>query len=204
LLTGQSIKNVPSSGSGDFVLIAIGGLIIVGLGVYYVSLSKRPKPFKPAVVLQTRNVQVHAAPAKRIISAPSILSAPMIPPTPPDVERLLARATALIDEKEYDQALLLYKEALGALKGDTGLQQILHEQISTLYSKLLLFRHLADAKQAADAADAAALSSALHEVHVAAAAVGDQPTQLVREAKASYADYVKRLNMLEAERAGRY
>lgn len=129
---------------------------------------------------------------------------PAKPASKEDVEEMLARAQGHIDGKRYDESLAAYKEAIAAFQQDKALEQILHEETVHIYAKLLLFKQLAAAKTAAEAADRGRLRDALTNVRTLAAQVGEENTLLMTEAKASYAAFVRRLNELEIAHAERY
>jgi hypothetical protein len=194
LLTGNATRIGLPKGN-DVVLILIGAIIIVGLGAYYVSLAKEPKPFKMSV--QRKPAPVARA---RIVHAPLQASAA----SPENAEVVLQQALAAINEKHYDAALLLYTKAIDLQKHDPGLQHMLEEESLRVYNKLLLFKRLTDARHAADTKDHTGLRRALEEVRALSKSIGNESTLLMTEAKASYANFVRVLNMLEIERAGKY
>ena len=196
---------IPSS---DMILIALGAVIIIVLGGYYVSLDQKPKRFKPAMPpaptrasIITRPLQAAPIVARPIPAAQVRIETPQ---SKLDARELIAEAQRLIDNKEFDSSIAAYRKVTQLIEKDQDLGQILHDEISTVYAKLGLFRRVADAKEALEQHDKAKLSAALADVRHFAALVGEHDTRLIREAKASYAELARALNTLEIETVGRY
>jgi hypothetical protein len=207
LLSGQVTKDTAGSSffSGDWILILLGIVTIIGLGAYYVSLEEKPfkglpSPAVPAASIVSRPMSNPPARIVRPVTAPFENVA-----TPaPDAKVLLRAADGFIDDKRYDEALMEYRDALRLLKANPALEQELGAAAGDVYSKLMLFKRLTDAKTALERKDAISLGAALADVRGIAQHIGDQDTTLMREAKASYAEFARSLNTLEIERVGNY
>jgi hypothetical protein len=192
LITGQVVRSGLPKGN-DMILILVGAIIIVGLGAYYVSLAKEPKPFKLPVERKKSMPPMHTKIVHAQLHMPQAAS--------PDPEQMLQQALAAINEKHYDTALSLYLKAVELQKNDAHASE---ETNMRVYTKLLLFKRLTEAKHAAEEHDAASLRRALQEVLEISKTIGNESTVLMTEAKASYADFVRVLNALEIERMGKY
>jgi hypothetical protein len=117
---------------------------------------------------------------------------------------LLTTAERMIDEKSYDFALSAYKNALRRLHDDEGLAQMLHDDIVRVYAKLMLYKHLDEARASVQLKDPRSLRLTLDRARDFAQQIGEQQSPLIVDAKSAFSEFANQLNSLEIERAGRY
>ena len=191
-ITGFALLDAGLPGT-DMLLIALGALVIVALGAYYVALGTESAPRLP-------NRLARRAPATPLAYAPLRIVAA----TPRDAETLLIDAESAIDKKRYDAATTCYRDALAALQRDKDLALRLRDITGRVYAKLLLHQRLDEALAAIDRSDAQAARISLDEAQQLAARIGEQPTTLIKDATRAYREFRRRLNRLEIDHASHY
>jgi len=193
LVTGKATTETALIFSWDMILILIGVLVVIGLVVYYVSISTTPEPFnglpaaftpRPVAVQTTKR-----APRRRIVSRPIAKKDPHV---------RIEEAEALIDKKLYEPALAAYRDVLTTMKDDHTLN--LTVEVKRVYQKLLLHKHLDAAHDAISQADIEKARKSLTEAKTAAQEIGEEDTPLIHDAKTAFQDCVRGINKLEIER----
>ena len=226
LLTGNVIAE-KGSGSVQYLLIVLGILAIVGLGTYYVRLDKQEDvPFTgiPNVwmgqqsmspAMQTTSAQqvplrklvkrriVPKKPAK-IIKESFIDEDLTILQTPEEIIKKMSEAEQKINNKEYEVSISLYKEVLGVMEEDEYVKQMSADKAQEVYVKLLLYKKLDQACQAAERKDTEVLESTLQEVKKLANNVGEEETIFMRDAKKTYSSLAQTVNRLKIDEITKY
>ncbi len=116
---------------------------------------------------------------------------------------LLTRSHALIDGKRYLDALYFYKRAVEQFRREpfpsAQLKEATRRELELLHAKLSLFDTAAKAHDAAYAEDARQLAQLMERMRGHAAAIGEQESPLVSEAKLEYDYLYRRLNALRMD-----